>query len=52
MEKDDLISAMSKKLNNNVDKSLIDLRKENHDNYYNLDVEFLKSVDCKCQIFL
>lgn len=49
MEKDDLISAMSKKLNNNVDKSLIDLRKENHDNYYNLDVEFLKSVDKRYQ---
>lgn len=49
MEKNDLISAMSKKLNNNVDKSLIDLRKENHDNYYNLDVEFLKSVDKRYQ---
>ena len=49
MEKNDLISAMSKKLNNNVDKSLIVLRKENHDNYYNLDVEFLKSVDKRYQ---
>ena len=49
MGKNDLISAMSKKLNNKVDKSLIDLRKENHDNYYNLDVEFLKSVDKRYQ---
>lgn len=42
----DLVSEMSNKLkNSDLSQELYDLREKNHENYYKLDVEFLKTVD-------
>lgn len=42
----DLVSEMSNKLNNSdLSQELYDLREKNHEKYYKLDVEFLKTVD-------